>query len=122
MSDEPLLPDVKRITQGRFAWFLACLLVATSIWSFAWNPVLFLYEFTVRPPENINGSFAMGYVVCGLAALSLFLSLVVGGQAFRDYLRPNYGVLLLLLAGTAVVASLIGMEVYASIPVLETSS
>lgn len=121
MTDEPLLPDVKRLTQGRLAWLLLCLLVSSFIWSYAWNPTLFLYDFITNPPENINGTFVMGYVVLGTVGLALFLSVIVGGRAFFDHVRPNYGVLFILLAAAGAGMALIGMASYESIPVVQVS-
>lgn len=117
-DDTPLVPEPRRFRQGRVAWFLACLLAATVIWSFAWNPVMGLLLFTMYPPENLNGSFTMGYLVAGVAAFCMLLSLIVTGRAVHDYMRPNYGVLIVILAACAVAFGLIGQELYDAIPVI----
>lgn len=88
------------------------------IWAFAWNPVADLLLFTLYPPETLNGTFTMGYFVAGVAVFCMFLSTVVSGRAVYDYMRPNYGVLIILLAACALAFGNIGQAVYDAIPVI----
>lgn len=88
------------------------------IWAYAWNPVADLLLFTMYPPENLNGTFTMGYLVAGVAGLCLLVSAVVGGIAFRDRFKPHYGFALIILALCAVGFALTGQAVYDAIPTI----
>lgn len=118
MTEENLVPEPKRMKQGRVAWLIVCLLTSTLIWSFAWNPVMGLLLFTMYPPENLTGIFTMGYLVAGVAALCMLVSVIIGGVAFRDYFRPHYGFALVILALCAVGFALTGQAVYDAIPTI----